>query len=123
MEIMNMKIKLMATLWENTYRVAIEDGQQQYLATVRVVVNTPLPEDVLPPNAPQVEPQLLALVEDFNFDANQILSFESTLAALLREKFQYQIQQVFFICHEVVNYEIYKEILRHIEDPKIEIFI
>ena len=34
-----------------------------------------------------------------------------------------QIQQVFFICHEVVNYEIYKEILRHIEDPKIEIFI
>lgn len=81
MEIMNMKIKLMATLWENTYRVAIEDGQQQYLATVRVVVNTPLPEDVLPPNAPQVEPQLLALVEDFNFDANQILSFESTLAA------------------------------------------
>ncbi len=96
MEIMNMKIKLMATLWENTYRVAIEDGQQQYLATVRVVVNTPLPEDVLPPNAPQVELQLLALVEDFNFDANQILSFESTLAALLREKFQYQIQQVFF---------------------------
>ena len=71
MEIMNMKIKLMATLWENTYRVAIEDGQQQYLATVRVVVNTPLPEDVLPPNAPQVEPQLLALVEDFNFDGEK----------------------------------------------------
>ena len=26
MEIMNMKLKMMSTLWENTYRVAIEDG-------------------------------------------------------------------------------------------------
>ena len=31
MEIMNMKLKMMSTLWENTYRVAIEDGQGGYL--------------------------------------------------------------------------------------------
>lgn len=34
-----------------------------------------------------------------------------------------EIQQIFFVCHEVVNYEIYKKILGRIEDPEIEIFI
>lgn len=34
-----------------------------------------------------------------------------------------EIQQVFFVCHDLVNYEIYKRILVQIEDPKIEIFI
>ena len=33
MEIMNMKLKMMSTLWENTYRVAIEDGQGGYIGT------------------------------------------------------------------------------------------
>ena len=32
MEIMNMKLKMMATLWDNTYRVAIDDGQVNILA-------------------------------------------------------------------------------------------
>ena len=31
MEIMNMKLKMMATLWDNTYRVAIDDGQGKYI--------------------------------------------------------------------------------------------
>ena len=33
MEIMNMKLKMMATLWDNTYRVAIDDGQGKYIGT------------------------------------------------------------------------------------------
>ncbi len=96
MEIMNMKIKLMSTLWENTYRVAIEDGQQNYLGTVRVIVNIPIDESQLPPNAPKADAQLIVLVEDFVFAPKDIINFESTLSALLRERFQYQIQPVFF---------------------------
>lgn len=34
MEIMNMKLKMMSTLWENTYRVAIEDGKVDILLHV-----------------------------------------------------------------------------------------
>lgn len=34
-----------------------------------------------------------------------------------------EIQQVFFVCHDAVNYRIYKRILGQIEDPKIEILI
>ncbi len=34
-----MKLKMMATLWDNTYRVAIDDGQGKYIGTARVVVN------------------------------------------------------------------------------------
>ena len=37
MEIINMKLKMMATLWDNTYRVAIDDGQGKYIGTARVV--------------------------------------------------------------------------------------
>ena len=47
MEIMNMKLKMMATLWDNTYRVAIDDGQGKYIGTARVVVNVPLPPEML----------------------------------------------------------------------------
>ena len=96
MEIMNMKLKMMATLWDNTYRVAIDDGQGKYIGTVRVVVNVPLPPEALPENAPQVEPQLLVLVEDFDFGADKIINFETTLADLLREKFRYEISHIFF---------------------------
>ena len=96
MEIMNMKLKMMATLWDNTYRVAIDDGQGKYIGTVRVVVNVPLPPEALPENAPQVEPQLLVLVEDFDLGADKIINFEATLADLLREKFRYEIPYIFF---------------------------
>ena len=96
MEIMNMKLKMMATLWDNTYRVAIDDGQGKYIGTVRVVVNVPLPPEALPENAPQVEPQLLVLVEDFDFGADKIIYFEATLADLLREKFRYEIPHILF---------------------------
>lgn len=96
MEIMNMKIKLMATLWENTYRVMVEDPESNYIATVRVIVNLPLDKELLPENAPSVEAQLLALVEDSILSSSEIISFETTFSALLREKFQYQIPNVFF---------------------------
>ena len=72
MEIMNMKLKMMATLWDNTYRVAIDDRQGKYIGTARVVVNVPLPPEALPENAPQVE------------------------AHLLRAKFRYEIPHIFF---------------------------
>ena len=65
MEIMNMKLKMMATLWDNTYRVAIDDGQGKYIGTARVVLNVPLPPEMLPENAPQVEPQLLVFGRRF----------------------------------------------------------
>ena len=38
MEIMNMKLKMMATLWDNTYRVAIDDGQGKYIGPEGVVL-------------------------------------------------------------------------------------
>ena len=67
MEIMNMKLKMMATLWDNTYRVAIDDGQGKYIGTTRVSSKMfHYHQKCLPENAPQVEPQLLVLVEDFD---------------------------------------------------------
>ena len=38
MEMKNLFVKLMATLWENTYRIVINDQNDQYVATGRVIV-------------------------------------------------------------------------------------
>lgn len=96
MEMKNLFVKLMATLWENTYRIVINDQNDQYVATGRVIVNIPLSPDELPPNAPEVEPQLLVLVEDGDLDSNNLIEFETILAAKIREKFNYEIMTVFF---------------------------
>ena len=109
MEIMNMKLKMMATLWDNTYRVAIDDGQGKYIGTARVVVNVPLPPEMLPENAPQVEPQLLVLVEDFDFGADKIINFETTLSDLLRENFVMKFlifSSTIQVPHDVLNQTI-----------------
>ncbi|SUP40916.1 hypothetical protein [Veillonella criceti] len=96
MEMKNFYVKLMATLWENTYRAVITDQNEQYAATARVIVNIPLPPEALPPNAPQVEAQLLVLVEDGTISPEDLIEFETILAAKIREKFQYEISTVFF---------------------------
>lgn len=96
MEMKNLFVKLMATLWENTYRIVINDQNDQYVATGRVIVNIPLSPDELPPNAPEVEPQLLVLVEDGDLDSNNLIEFETILAAKIREKYNYEIMTVFF---------------------------
>ena len=75
MEMKNLFVKLMATLWENTYRAVVTDQNDQYVATARVIVNIPLSREVLPDNAPE---------------------FETILAAKVREKFNYEIMTVFF---------------------------
>lgn len=93
---MNIRLQMMATLWENTYRVIITGEKDEYVATVRAIVNIPLDPTMLPENAPTVDPQLLVLVEDFVFEAKDIIPFETSLAALLQERFKYQIPHVFF---------------------------
>lgn len=96
MELLNIELKLMATLWENTYRAAMKDHNGNYLATARLIVNIPLPQEALPPNAPAVGPQLFVLVEDAVIDSDHIIDFESILAARLREQFKYEIDHIFF---------------------------
>jgi len=76
---------------------------------INMNVNVPLPPEMLPENAPQVEPQLLVLVEDFDFEADKIINFETTLSDLLREKFRYEIPHIFFYYpspHDVLNQTI-----------------
>ena len=56
MKVNNLNVKLMATLWENTYRAMLTNENDQYVATARIVVNLPLPEDQVPEGAPEVQP-------------------------------------------------------------------
>ena len=59
MEMKNLFVKLMATLWENTYRAVVTDQNDQYVATARVIVNIPLSREVLPDNAPRSGPTVI----------------------------------------------------------------
>ena len=46
------------------------------------------------------------------------------LCTILSElPFYNEVKEVFFVCYDIVNYEIYKGILENIDDPKIEILI
>lgn len=56
MKVNNLNVKLMATLWENTYRAMLTNENDQYVATARIVVNLPLSEDQVPEGAPEVQP-------------------------------------------------------------------
>lgn len=52
---------MMATLWDNTYRVAIDDGQGKYIGTARSSKCSTTTRNVTRKCTPQVEPQLLVL--------------------------------------------------------------
>ena len=96
MELLNLDIQLMATLWENTYRAAIKDQNGNYVASVRIIVNVPLSPDRLPPNAPKADPQLFVLVEDAVMESEDIIQFETLLSVHIREKFKNEIDQIYF---------------------------
>jgi len=93
---LKLQVKMLATLWENTYRATVTDEQEQYVATVRLVVNIPIDPDLLPENAPTVEPQLFILVEDAAIESKDIIDFETLLTAVLMDKFKYEIQHMFY---------------------------
>lgn len=93
---LNVELKMMATLWENTYRAIVNDEKGQYLATVRVVVNVPIERELLPDNAPEVDPQLFILVEDATIESKDIIDFETLMSAKLMDKFNYEIQHLFY---------------------------
>ena len=91
MELLNLDIQLMATLWEHTYRAAIKDQNGNYVASVRIIVNVPLSPDRLPQNAPKADPQLFVLM-----DSADIIQFETLLSVHIREKFKNEIDQIYF---------------------------
>ena len=52
------------------------------------------------------------------------LAAEIAIGTILSElPFYNEVKEVFFVCYDIVNYEIYKGILENIDDPKIEILI
>jgi hypothetical protein len=72
--------KLTRTLWYNTYRGLVSDESGNYIATVRLIPTVPLDRDELPPDAPEVRPYLIVLVEDGAFEAADLTDFERKLS-------------------------------------------
>ncbi|WP_298705104.1 hypothetical protein [uncultured Veillonella sp.] len=93
---LNLSLQVLATLWENTYRIVAYDETNNYICTSRVIVSIPLNPDQLPDNAPHVDPELHVLVEDSSIKSDELLDFETIFAAKLREKFQYHINTIYF---------------------------
>ncbi len=103
------KVELLATLWENTYRAMITDENGNYLATIRVIVNVPIDRNLLPDNAPEVPPQMFILVEDSVLASTQVIDFETALSSILITKFKKQIPQCYFF------YPSPHDMLTHVE--------
>lgn len=93
---MNLQLTLLATLWENTYRASITNENNEYLATLRLIVSVPKDKSEIPDDAPEVAPQLYVLIEDATISSKQIIDFETALYRILDDKFQKSMRHIFF---------------------------
>lgn len=80
------KLRLARMLWFNMYRAQVTDEAGEYLATLRLIPAIPLDREEVPPDAPEVEPYVLALVEDAVFSPEEMVQYEERLADMLMEK-------------------------------------
>lgn len=73
-------VKLMRTLWLNTYRAAVADETKAQLASLRIVPHIPLDREELPPDAPDAIPFITILVEQANISPEEFIYFENKVA-------------------------------------------
>lgn len=78
-----LSVKLARTLWYNTYRGRVSDEAANYIATLRLIPALPVDREELPPDAPEVAPYLLVVVEDGTFEAAELTEFEGKLSDVL----------------------------------------
>lgn len=74
------RLQLARTLWFNIYRGQVTDAAGEYVATLRLIPAIPLDRADVPADAPEVEPYVLAIVEDAIFGEDELLAFETRLA-------------------------------------------
>ena len=75
------------TLYHNTYRCTIKDEQQNIIGLLRVIPGLPLAKEELPPDAPEVPPFLLVIVDDADITKENLLTFEENISVSLLERF------------------------------------
>lgn len=80
------RIDLMRTLWENTYRGTVFNYKEQYVATIRLILNIPLDRSEVPENAPEVNPSVNVLVEDTILTPIEVVDFEQIMSKIIAKK-------------------------------------
>lgn len=81
-----LSLKLMRTLWLNTYRAAVTDETKSQIASLRIVPHIPLDREELPPDAPDAIPFITILVEQANISPEEFIFFESKVAEQVVKK-------------------------------------
>jgi len=92
-----LKIKLARTLWHNTFRAKITDENDAYIASLRIIPAIPLDRADVPPDAPEVQPYIIVLVEDApGFTIGNIVEYEELISSvLLAELEQHKLTALF----------------------------
>lgn len=109
-------IKLMRTLWENTYRGTVFNSLGTYTATIRLIFSIPLDRDQVPEDAPKVGPVVFCLVEDTVLKPIQIIDFEEKMTPVILKRVSnqyFQPDHIIFFYPSPVNAE---ELKGHKED-------
>ena len=79
------QLRLARMLWFNMYRAQVTDAAGEYLATLRIIPVIPLAREEVPADAPEVDPYVLALIEDAVFSPEEMVEFETLLAQMLMD--------------------------------------
>lgn len=80
------KVDLMRTLWQHTYRATIFNLNDEYIATIRIILGIPLDREEVPDNAPEVPAYITVLVEDTVIQPQAIIEFEEQISKIIIER-------------------------------------
>ncbi len=82
-----LSVAVSKTLYHNTYRCTICDSEKNTIGLLRIVPGLPLERSEVPPDAPEVPPYLLVIVDDADITSESLLNFEETVSLALLERF------------------------------------
>lgn len=102
------RLDLMRTLWDRTYRATVFNEQDEYVATLRIILGIPLPPDQVPEDAPEISDYLTVLVEDTVIKPEDIIAFEEATSRTLIEK---STSETFRPSHSIFFYPSPSEVL------------
>ena len=85
-----LELKFSRTLWQGVYRAKLMDPNGFEVASLRVVPCLPISAEELPPNDPEVGPDLLVTVDLAEIDPKEFLEWENSLALKILTQFSHQ---------------------------------
>jgi len=83
----NCKLQLKRTLFNDFFRAQVLDENNEIIGKLLIIPGLPLDRSQLPPDAPEVAPYLVVVVEDAAITKDNLLDFEDKVSMAILNRF------------------------------------